>query len=187
MDQFKDKLQEVAHYGKLLHKNKLVIGAGGNISARDGDSLIIKKKMADMSEADPDNYLQIPFSEVSKDSSGTLSSETPLHTACYASREDVGAVIHVHSPYLVAAAGKTDLLESLSYEFDCVLGENVPVIGYIQPGSEGLAREVGEKMKHGAGAVLMKRHGATSVGKTLKEAYVRILALERACITFLHS
>jgi L-fuculose-phosphate aldolase len=185
MEQFKDKLEEAAHYGHLLHLNKLVIGAGGNLSVRDGDSVVIKKKMADMSEESVDNYLQIPFHELQKMEDPSLSSETPLHTSCYKAREDVGAVIHVHSPYVIAAAGKTELLESTSYEFDCVIEKDVPVVDYIQPGSEDLAAAVGKKIAEGANAVLMKKHGATTVGKNLEEAYLRMLALERACITFL--
>lgn len=187
MDQFKDKLEEAAHYGYLLHLNKLVIGAGGNISVRDGDSVIIKKKMADMSEESTENYIQLPFSELQKLDNDSLSSETPLHTACYEAREDVGAVIHVHSPYLIATAGKTDTLKSTSYEFDCIIDKDVPVVDYIEPGSKELALAIGEKIHNGANAVLMKRHGATTVGKSLEEAYLRMLALERACITFLNS
>ncbi|MEA3489459.1 MAG: class II aldolase/adducin family protein [Candidatus Omnitrophota bacterium] len=179
-----DKTREIARYGKLLHLNGLVIGPGGNISLRDGDSLIIKKKGADMSREDADDYIRVPFPE--KDSrDGSLSSETPLHIACYEARKDIAAVIHVHSPYMIALAGRTDLLESTSYEFDCVLRKAVPVIGYIQPGTQELAAAVAEKIRDGANAVIMRRHGAISVGRDLEEAYLRILALDRACISLL--
>ena len=179
-------LREIAGYGRLLHENKFVIGAGGNISARDASAIVIKKKGADMSLGRARDYVRLPFSEAEK-GGDMLSSETPLHIACYNARDDIGAVVHVHSPYIVAAAGRIDILGSVSYEFDCILQKAVPVIEYIQPGSFELAAAVAEKIKQGAGAVLMRRHGAIAVGKDLKEAYLRTLALERACVTFLHS
>jgi len=178
-----NKMKTIAEYGRMVHAKGLVIGAGGNISERDGDFLIIKKKNADMSSGRVEDYVRIPFSETASD---LLSSETPVHIACYRARQDVGAVIHVHSPYIVAAAKKTDLLESVSYEFDCILKKAVPVIEYIQPGSSILAAAVADEIKNGANTVMLKRHGAFSTGKDLEEAYLRILALERACITFLH-
>ena len=183
-----DRRKILAKYGELIHDDKLVIGAGGNISEKDGGFLIIKKKSADMSDADPKDYIRISFKEAeSTDKKDILSSETPLHLACYKAREDIGAVIHVHSPFIIAAAGKTDLLENVSYEFDCILEKNVPTVDYIQPGSSLLAEKVAEKVGNGANAVMLKRHGGVSVGRDIKEAYLRMLALERACITFLHS
>ncbi len=181
-----DRRMKIAEYGRKLHDKNLVIGAGGNISEKDGDILIIKKRGADMSRQKADDYVNIPFKEAQKPNAA-LSSETPFHVACYKARSDVGAVIHVHSPVIVAAANRTDLLEGVSYEFECVLEGPVRVINYIQPGSDPLALAVADKIEKGANAVMMRRHGALSVGKDAEEAYLRILALERACMTFLLS
>ena len=182
-----NKIEEAAKYGKLIHQAGLVIGAGGNISVRDGSAVIIKKKAADMSLGRTEDYISIPLTEMEQLDNDELSSETPLHTACYKTSESVGAVVHVHSPYAIAASEKTKLLKSTSYEFDCIIQKAVPVIDYIQPGSSELGEAVAEKIKEGATAVLLKKHGPVSVGKDLEEAYLRILALERACLTFLHS
>jgi L-fuculose-phosphate aldolase len=181
-----DKRKELAKYGCLIHEKGLVIGAGGNISARDGDTLIIKKKSADMSCARVGDYIRVPLEEAAG-KSALLSSETPLHVACYKVRRDIEAVVHFHSPMVIAAGEKTDLLKSTSYEFDCVLQKEVPVIEYIQPGSVSLAEAAAGKIESGANAVIMRRHGALTVGASLEEAYLRALALERACITLLHS
>jgi L-fuculose-phosphate aldolase len=180
-----DMRKEAAKYGRLLHEKGLVIGAGGNISARDGDFLVIKKKGVDMSGGRPGDYARIKL-EKAEEEKELLSTETPFHAACYKASKNVNAVIHVHSPLVIAAAEKTDILESVSYEFDCILQKAVPVIEYIQPGSFSLASALAEKVSVGAGAVMMKRHGSICVGKDLEEAYLRVLALERACLTFLH-
>lgn len=181
-----DRAKKLVGYGKMLAREKLVIGAGGNISEKNGKFLIIKKQGADMSKGRPGDYVRVKFSDPGAKKT-LASSEMPLHLACYRARRDVGAVVHVHSPYMVAAAARTALLESPSYEFDCVLQKVVPVVGYMQPGSNALADEVGARIKEGANAVLMGRHGAVSVGKDISQACLRIMALERACIAFLHS
>lgn len=173
--------------GKKLHDEKLVIGAGGNISLRDGDSFIIKKKGADMSFSEAANYVSVPVSGISLGKNDILSSETPLHVACYSTRADIKAVIHVHAPFSIAAASKLEVLPSTSYEFDCIIQKEVPVVDYIAPGSRELASAVAEKIAEGANVVLLKKHGSLSVGETMEEAFLRILALERACITYLHS
>ncbi len=181
-----DKLKEIAKYGKLLHEKDLVIATGGNISTKVGDNIIIKKRCTDMSSGSVDNFIEIPLKEAGQPNE-ELSTETPLHIASYNAREDVGAVIHVHSPAMIAVASKIGVLESVSYEFDCMIGRPVPVIEYVEPGSSSLAKAIASHVKNGANAVLMKKHGATVVGKNLKEAYFCTLALERACTTYLLS
>jgi len=180
-----DKKKLIAEYGKKLCEKDLVISSGGNISLKKDDVIVIKKRETSMLDGNPEDYAEIRAGEdqgFNKD----LSSETPLHIACYEAREDVNAVIHVHSPFTVAVAQKVTELKSTSYEFDCILKKEVPSIEYIQPGSEMLAKAVGEKISRGANAVLLKKHGAISVGESIEQAYFRILALERACITFLN-
>jgi L-fuculose-phosphate aldolase len=181
-----NKIREIAKYGRLIHEKDLVIGAGGNISERDGEFLIIKRKGANMADGNADDYIRILF-EKTESEQELLSTETPMHVACYRARTDINALIHVHSPIMIAAAEKTDLLKSTSYEFDCILQREVPVLDYIEPGSVSLAEAVSKKLSNGANAVMMKRHGAISSGRDIEEAYLRVLALERACLTFLHS
>ncbi|MDD4956962.1 MAG: class II aldolase/adducin family protein [Candidatus Omnitrophica bacterium] len=188
-------VREIAVFGKALHDNRMVIGAGGNISARDGEFLVIKKRGADMSRGNRHDYLRISFPEAETYAmnpfSGAyrrdLSSETPLHIACYRTRTDIGAVMHVHDPFMVSVAEKVALIGDISYEFECVIGGNVPRIEYIKPGTGALAEAVSNKISKGANAVLLRKHGAITVGKDLEEAYLRVLALHRACIVCLNT
>lgn len=176
---------ELAKYGRLLHEKDLVIGAGGNISLRDGEYICIKKQGEDMSSSCADTFDRVLLNEAN--SAGHLSTETPFHVACYKAAKEVKAVIHVHSPHIVAAGNLIKVLESPSYEFECILGPEIPVIEYVKPGSGELALEIGEQVKKGAKGVIMKQHGAVTVGQSLQEAYVRMLALERGCLIYLYS
>ncbi|MBD3427230.1 MAG: hypothetical protein GF409_08435 [Candidatus Omnitrophica bacterium] len=191
-----DHTEDLIRYGRLCHEHGLVIGAGGNISCREGEHLFIKKKGADMSRASGSDYVRVPFTELeaylreggkNKEAFPGLSSEVPLHAACYSQSGDTGAVVHVHPPYTIAVAGKMSSLQDISYEFECILGGEVPVIGYLEPGSLELARAVAGELAKGAGAVMLRKHGAIAVGACLEEAFLRVLALERASITYLNS
>ena len=176
-------IEDLIESGRFLHEHGLVIGAGGNISIRDKEFFIIKRSGADMSCAGPSDYIRVSFSrDVDLEEPG-VSSEIFIHRECYLAREDVLAVAHAHSPYSVAAAEKISLLESPSYEFDCLVGRSSPVISYIQPGSSELGKTVADKIKQGSNAVILKRHGVVAVGKDIKEACLRVLAVERACMT----
>jgi len=182
--------EEMIKYSKLLHLNNLVIGSGGNISVKEAgkDVVQIKKKGVNMSCADEDSFLEVGLSpEAIARNKEIMSSEYPMHIAVYKTREEVKAIIHTHSPYAIAVANRIDVLEKVSYELEYLLITPVPVIEYIEPGSQELAEIVAEAIKKGANAVLLKKHGVLSVGSTLQEAFLRALAVERAAITFLHS
>ena len=182
-----DNIEKLLNCGRLLHEHRLVIGSGGNISSRQAGSVTIKKKDVDMSRAVREDYAAISLDGARSAENTLLSSETPLHLACYASAEDISSVIHVHSPYMIAASARTDILESPSYEFDCIIGHSVPVIPYLRPGSRELGEAVAGKIAAGSRVVLMRRHGAVTAGKDIDQALMRALALERACIAFLFS
>ena len=189
-----DLLNALISSGNFLHSNSLVIGAGGNISARQDDAIYIKKTGVDMSSAVSSDYIKIslpPFgSKLQKwiiPENKELSSETPLHIASYLAKNDIFAVVHTHSPYAIAAAQKFSVFESPSYEFDCIVGESAPVIPYIQPGSSALADAIAEKIISGANAVIMRRHGVVTVGSDINEATLRALAVERAALILCQS
>jgi L-fuculose-phosphate aldolase len=183
-----DAFRELEKYGKKVHSAGLVIGTGGNISLRLGDALFIKKGACRMDGTGEESFIRTSLSELKSGKVAGTSSETPLHLSCYKADGRIGAVVHAHPPYSIAAAEKTGRLETISYEFDCVLGERpVPVVDFLEPGSRGLGEAVARHIGEGAAAVLLRKHGTVSVGADLEQAFLRALALERACITFLHT
>jgi ribulose-5-phosphate 4-epimerase/fuculose-1-phosphate aldolase len=174
---------ELIESGKFLHEHGLVIGSGGNISAREADFFVIKKSGVDMSRSGPSDYSRILLSSDREAALPGSSSEIFIHWDCYLAREDVRAVAHAHPPYSVAVSRELSLVVSPSYEFDCIVGEAVPVVDFIEPGSRCLGEAVAEKVKEGNNAVILKRHGVVAVGKDIREACLRVLAVERACMT----
>lgn len=107
------------------------------------------------------------------------SSEFLMHELAYAQRDDVGAVVHAHPPITVALA-----LAGVSLA-QCVLSETCLVLGPIltAPYSTPTTEEVPQVLLpyvRQANAIVMDRHGAITLGRTLDEAYNRLEAMEHA-------
>lgn len=101
-----------------------------------------------------------------------------IHTAIYRARPDVGGVVHVHPPMAIAfsAAGRPILPV---WTQGSVFTPAVPVFDH--PGQidtpalgDAVARELG-----GRAAILLRSHGAVAAGRTLEEACVVAVNLER--------
>lgn len=183
----KDLRNELIKYGKLIYSEGLVIGSGGNISARRGDTVYVKASGVSLGEGRLSDYNEIDLKTGRiKCFKGPCSIEIPMHIACYRARPDVGAVIHVHPVFSTAAGMTGKKLKYISYEFMVAMGSEVPIINYKKAGSLALAEGVKKAIKKHNG-ILLKNHGIIVVGKNLHQAYIRALALERACRTYLFS
>lgn len=177
-----DLKRELVKYAEKIYAEGLVISSGGNISAKLGSSVYLKASGVSLKESMACDYIDIDLGS-GKDLSGSCkpsSIELPMHIACYRSRPDIGACVHAHPVYGSVVAGMTGKLGLISYEFFTSMGTEVPVVPFIAPGSDKLAKAVGKAIKDHNG-VLLKNHGVITVGKDIKEAFFRALALERAC------
>jgi L-fuculose-phosphate aldolase len=96
------------------------------------------------------------------------SSETPMHLAIYAS-SSAGAVVHTHSPEVIALSAVFDKLPAIHYAIHA-LGGTVRVAPYTRFGSEGLAQAAVLALD-GRRAAILANHGAICYGKTLAQAY----------------
>ncbi|HEY2987119.1 MAG TPA: class II aldolase/adducin family protein [Candidatus Binatia bacterium] len=109
---------------------------------------------------------------------GTIPRESTIYTEIFKARPDVNAIVHSHAPMCVALslADKTvACVHMQSYRFE----SGVPIYPrpiYILDDAEGadLARALDK-----ASAVLIKGHGIVTVGKTIDEASMTALYMER--------
>jgi L-ribulose-5-phosphate 4-epimerase len=90
-----------------------------------------------------------------------------MHTAMYADREDVGCVIHTHSPwataYAVARQPIDVWIEALAM---FGLADGVPVAGYGPRGSDEAIAEIRKAVRPGNPAVLLANHGVLVFHRT---------------------
>jgi len=103
--------RELIDIGKRIAMEKLVVGPGGNISARMGDRIYIKASGSSFEDATEEDYIGVEIeSGKTVDSDKRPSSEIWMHLECYKKREDVKAVIHTHPVYSIAYAFQDESL-----------------------------------------------------------------------------
>jgi L-fuculose-phosphate aldolase len=172
-----DEREAVATLGRAMLDQGLTKGTGGNVSARDGDRIAI-------------NPSGVPYEDVS---SGTVpivtldgeqvagrlqaSSETPMHTMIYRERDDVGGVVHTHSPYASTFACLDEAIPASHYLI-AFAGDEIPVAGYEKPGSAELGRLAVDALGDDHDACLLQNHGTISVGETAEAAFETALMAE---------
>jgi ribulose-5-phosphate 4-epimerase/fuculose-1-phosphate aldolase len=114
-----------------------------------------------------------------------LYAERVIHGAIYAARPDVMAVCHHHAPGVMPFASSGVAIEPM-FHVGAVIGAHVPMwdsrdefgdtsllVTTAEQGAS-LARALGPHW-----SVIMRRHGATVVGRSLREAVFRCVALNQ--------
>jgi L-fuculose-phosphate aldolase len=104
---------------RTLRERNLVVGSVGNVSARKGPHVRITPSRIPYESLRRSDLVTADARGTVIEGTRTPSLELPLHLAVYASRAEVGAVIHTHSPFATAWSflGESipDLLEEQSY------------------------------------------------------------------------
>ena len=152
----------------------LAIGSAGNLSVRAADEILITPSGISYRDLRPDDICLLGLDGTRRDDAEP-SSETPMHLAVYA-ETGAGAVVHTHSPEVIALSAVCAELPAIHYAI-VGLGGPVRVAEYTRFGSEGLARAALAALSDRTAAIL-RNHGAITYGATLAEAYDRALLLE---------
>lgn len=166
--------EQLVRHGIRLLEDGLAIGTAGNLSLRIGGTLLITPSGVAYRDLTPDDICAINL-PATADAPDNASSELPLHLAVYAAT-GAGAVVHTHSPEVVALSAVHDELPAIHYAITG-LGGPVRVAGYERFGSGRLA-DAAVAALDGRSAVILRNHGAASHGTTLAQAYDRALLLE---------
>ncbi len=175
--------KQLVKIGRKIADKELVVGPGGNISARVGNIVYMKASGICFEEAKASDYIGVDL-KTGKivDGSKKPTCEIAMHLGCYLERKDITAVIHTHAP-IATAVGMQDIpFRPFSPDLAALVG-NVPTIKYVVPGGKELAEEIRRVIKK-HNAALMCNHGLLTVGANLREAYYRTLLIEGACKTF---
>jgi L-fuculose-phosphate aldolase len=168
------RAQLVSFSARLL-ADGLAVGSAGNISARVGDLVAITPSGIGYDVLHPADVCVVGLDGGELDAPETPSSETPMHLAVYAAT-GAGAVVHTHSPEVIALSAARDELPAIHYAITG-LGGPVRVAPYVRFGSAGLAGAAVTAMA-GRRAAILRNHGAIAYGATVAEAYDRALLLE---------
>lgn len=170
--------ETVSRIGEQLLEEGLTRATGGNVSTRTPDGTVaISPSGIPYPEIGPEDVPVVTMAGEQVYGSAPPSSETPMHTAIYDNRPEVGGIVHSHSPYASTFAVLDEPIEGTHYLI-AQAGTEIPVAGYAQPGSEELGRLAAETLGTTRDACLLRNHGVVAVGETLPAALEVAIVVE---------
>lgn len=156
--------EDVSRIGRALLEKDLTRASGGNVSARNGDRIAVSPSGIPYENVTPGDVPVTDLEGALLDGEHELSVETPLHTRIYAARENVGGIVHSHSPYASTFASLAEPIPASHYLI-AFAGKKVPVAGYGPPGSEALAELAVDALGQEHDACLLQNHGVMALGE----------------------
>jgi len=166
-------LHEAIEVGRKLAAYKLIDGASGNLSFREGDIITITKTGVMLDELDEDSFVTLKLGEKSSEASSDLI----VHEAIY-KKTDYKAVLHCHGIFNVVLSFKMDKIIPIDLEGRVFIGEARVVEGKF--GSKELAAKIAEEVARRK-VVVVRGHGIYAAGDSLKSAFRVASYLEHSC------
>jgi L-fuculose-phosphate aldolase len=145
----------------------LVTGTSGNVSARDGERLLITPSALPYEEMAEDDLVALDLDGEVVAGTRDPSSEWRVHVAVYAARPDAAALVHTHSEHATAWSARGEPLGSIS------------TARYAPSGSDEIASLAVEALGDRE-AVLLGDHGVLALGPTPAAALEVCMAVEEA-------
>ncbi|WP_282804305.1 L-fuculose-phosphate aldolase [Clostridium tetani] len=176
---FKEERELVMEYGRKLIESNLTKGTGGNISVfiRDKKLMAITPSGIDYFKIKPEDILIMDLSGNVVDGSQKPSSEYSMHKIFYEKREDINAIVHVHSTYSAVLSCMNWELPAVHYLVAISGGSNVRCAEYATFGTQELAVNAFEGMKDRY-AVFLANHGLLTGAKDLANAFNKAEEIE---------
>ncbi|MBI4529258.1 MAG: class II aldolase/adducin family protein [Deltaproteobacteria bacterium] len=104
--------------------------------------------------------------------------EIKLYTHIYKSRPDVGGIVHAHPRFSTVMSVINRPLTVVCHEGAYITSQGVPVLDEMNLISTDETGSATASLLGGRSALLLKAHGAVTVGKTVEQATVNIIDLE---------
>lgn len=184
---FGKEKKELCRICHLLYQKDLVTATDGNVSMQAEEGFILltpSGKHKGMLE--PEEILVLDGDGAVREGSGRPSKEYPMHRAVYEQRPEVNAVIHTHPVYTTAfALAGRNLPNDYLIEMPMMLGRTA-LAPFALPGTKEMAEAVKPYLEE-CSAILLKNHGALTMGKDLAEAYCRMEVMESIAKTIILS
>jgi L-fuculose-phosphate aldolase len=167
--------------GKELFSRGLQTTRSGNLSVRDGDRFIITQTGANLGHLSDSNFLSVGLADHSPIPPGA-SCETPLHRAIYLAT-DALAIVHAHPIHAIALAQVAAADRILPIHNEGLAGlKCIPIVETTVPGKD--TGEVPDAIVAAFSqscAVVVRGHGAFTVGASLDQACYKMMLLEDSC------
>lgn len=182
--------EDIIRYSALVYQKGLVSAAGGNVSARLGDDILITGSNVPLRAVTHEGLVLCDAEgQVKRAAKGLRpSKETRFHLDVYRLRPEINYIIHAHPTYSVLWTLQKKPLPLYTESAKLKLG-TVPIVPDRAPGSAELADAVAETVANAPAetrAFLMEGHGILVMGQTMEECFDQAELLEdTAKIAFL--
>lgn len=178
---------------KRAYASGLQTGTGGNISVRvpNCDLMAVKASGVAFDECTEDNIVVTDFSGAVVAGNLKPTQEFVLHGFLYKKYDNIGAIVHTHSPYSITWTYTRKHLPLITQHAKLKLKYEIPNLFFDSPTipEEGMAeiyRHIDEKP--GLQAFLLEGHGIVALGKNgVKACQTAELIEETAKIAYLYT
>jgi L-ribulose-5-phosphate 4-epimerase len=178
---------EVCSLLKEMPPHNLVCLTSGNISAREPQSGLVVIKPSGVPYENLTSEMMVVVNGSGQRVWGEFkpSSDTASHLYIYSQMEDINSIVHTHSPYATAFAAASLPIPVLFSETAEEFGGEIPCSEFVLIGDQAIGEQV-VKFGFKTHAVVLKKHGVITIGKTARKALdLAILAENSAYIAWL--
>lgn len=179
---YEDLKKELYEAHMNLEKYGLVAYTSGNVSVRVESHIIIKPSGVPYDRLKPQDMVVLDLQGNIIEGNLKPSVDSATHLYLYNRLNDVGSIIHTHSPYASSFALLNQSLPVYSTAHADVFGVEIPVSSYAPVGTEAIGKAVMEVVNQ-ARAVLLSKHGVIVMGKDIQEALRNAIFLEEVAKT----
>ena len=175
--------REVCALHAELPRHGLVAWTSGNLSAREGDVMVIKPSGVAYDDLTPDSMVVCDLYGDVVEGDLVPSSDAATHGYIYR-HSDAGGIVHTHSPYATAWAIRGEPIPCVMTAIADEFGGEIPVGPFALIGDEEIGRGVVETLgSHRSRAVLMRSHGVFALGDSARDAVKCAVMCEDAART----
>jgi L-fuculose-phosphate aldolase len=174
-------IEELISAGRQLYDRGLQTPRSGNVSARDEQVFWITRTGSNLARLTADHFVRVDL-HGSAAIPPEASVETAVHRGVY-NASGAGAIMHAHPPYAIAAAETAGEQGITPIHNEALVGFKwIPVIGTSVAGQD-TGEEVGAiaaQLRRWP-ALVIRGHGAFTIGADVDEALYRMVLLEEVC------
>ena len=170
--------QTVADYMIKIYDRMLTTASGGNISVKDDEGRIwITPGGTDKGIMRAEDIVLVDREgQVIK--GGKPSSELAFHKMIYETRSDIRAIIHAHSPGIIAFSAIRKIPQLNTFEASYNVCGSVLMAPYELTGTKELGENIAACFGNGADSVVLENHGVVSAAASIEDTFNQFLALE---------
>lgn len=180
----RDQLCEV---GLAVTRSGLVVGSGGNLSARapDADEFLVTTAGTWLDRLEGSSFVRVSVEAPAPIVAGpgrrraSPTTELALHRETYRVRPDINAVIHLHPQVTVLLDALGERIRLITTDHAYYL-RRVATTPFHAPGSPELAEVAAAAVADGTNCVILAHHGCSVLGETVAMAHRRAVNLEEA-------